>query len=126
MTQTERLELNRKMSMHLDTINTSPLGTVVTFLYTESLLKAVLAITALEPERASCILEHTPEHIRKPIIAALTRSIRMLPDVYEKRITDAAETIQHIQLNEKHQVYTAFMAEFEDSMQLIQADIAKK
>ena len=60
MTQTENLECNEKISESLKVINTSPIEALVTFLRTESLLQAVLVITALEPEKASCTLEHTP------------------------------------------------------------------
>lgn len=116
MTQTENLEYNEKISESLKVINTSPIEALVTFLCTESLLQAVLVITALEPEKASCTLEHTPEHIRKPIIASLTRSIQMYPDVYEKIIADAAETIRNIQADKKRRVSAGFMTELEDSM----------
>ena len=119
MAQEESLALSEKLSACLGTINTSSLGTLLSYVCTESPLKALLVIVCLGAEKAAFALECMPECTRRPVIAALARGIQVPPGVFEHIITDAAASLQQMQLDESRRISVGLTDEFEDSFEYL-------
>lgn len=123
MEQEKRHELNEKLSLYFNTINTMPVEIVLRFLCTESPLKAMLVIAVLESKKAAFALEHIPEQVQQSIVAALAHGIRLTPNMCEHIMASTVETLQ--QLDEKRRVSVGFMEKFQDIMPLLNSRTVK-
>ena len=65
------------------------------------------------------LLDELPMYIQRPILAALARGIQVPPSVFEHIITDAAASLQQMQLDESRRISVGLTDEFEDSFEYL-------